>query len=499
MSLSFWADIVSYIFLAYTLILMLIYIISALVSYRVIRKHVAESSFVDFRQILTSPLSPKISIIAPAYNEALNIVDNAKSLLALEYPNFEVVIVNDGSEDETLQCLIDAYKLEKTSFIAQQQVECQEIIGVYKSRDKAVSHLTVVDKRNGGKSDALNAGINVCAGQLFACIDVDCILERDALLRMIKPFLEETDQKVIATGGVIRLANDCVIRDGRLIEINVPRNLIARAQVLEYMRAFLLSRVAWANINGLLLISGALGLFDKQTVVEAGGYSHKTVGEDLELVMRMRCMMEERKQPYAVRYIPDPLCWTEGPTSWDILGRQRNRWSRGLMGCLKFHRKVFFNPDYRVMGMISYPFWFFYEWLAPMIESLGLVFSLILWMLGTLNGSSFWLLLTTMYCYAVCLSCLAIWVDQKTYLQYRSKRDLGRLLLMALIEPFLYHPFTVYSSIQGNIDYLRGKKGWGSMTRQGLGKSASTTTSTPPTPLIPILASAYTPASITPH
>ncbi|RIV23317.1 glycosyltransferase family 2 protein [Fibrisoma montanum] len=477
--MSIWADLFTYLFLLYTLVLMLIYSASAIASYRVIRQHVAETSFVDYRQILTSPLSPKISIIAPAYNEALNIVDNAMSLLALEYPNFEVVIVNDGSKDDTLQRLIDAYKLEKTALMIQQRVECKEILGVYKAQDEAVSHLTVVDKRNGGKSDALNAGINVCSGRMIACIDVDCVLERDALLRMIKPFLEETDQKVIATGGVIRLANDCVVSDGRLIQVNVPRNLIARAQVLEYMRAFLLSRVAWAKVNGLLLISGALGLFDKQTVIEAGGYSHKTVGEDMELVMRMRRMMEERRQPYAVRYIPDPLCWTEGPSGWQILGRQRNRWTRGLMDCLKFHRKVFFNPHYRIMGLVSYPFWFFYEWLAPIVESLGLIASLLLWILGVINASSFWLLLATVYSYAVCLSCFAIWVDQKTYLQYRSKRDLGRLILMAVIEPFFYHPFTVYSSIRGNIDYLRGKKGWGSMTRQGLSKPAPAPPTTP--------------------
>ena len=474
MSSTSWADIFTYIFLFYTLTLMLIYTVCALVSYRVIRQHVAETPFVDYRQILTSPLSPKISIIAPAYNEALNIVDNAMSLLALEYPNFEVVIVNDGSKDDTLQRLIDAYKLEKTALLIQQDVECKEILGVYKSLDEAVSHLTVVDKRNGGKSDALNAGINVCAGKLFACIDVDCILERDALLRMIKPFLEETDQKVIATGGVVRLANDCVISDGRLLHIMVPRNLIARAQVLEYMRAFLLSRVAWAKINGLLLISGALGLFDKQTVIEAGGYSHHTVGEDMELVMRMRRMMEERREPDAVCYIPDPLCWTEGPSQWAVLGRQRNRWTRGLMDCLKFHRKVFFNPNYRIMGLVSYPFWFLYEWLAPIIESLGLVFSVVLWLAGGINAASFWLLLATVYSYAVCLSCLAIWVDQKTYMQYRSKRDLGRLVIMAFIEPFFYHPFTVYSSIRGNIDYLRGKKGWGSMTREGFNKTVPT-------------------------
>ena len=475
MSISFWTDVLSYIFLFYTLMLMLIYTVSAVVSYRVIRQYVAETSFVDYRQLLTSPLSPKISIIAPAYNEALNIVDNAMSLLALEYPNFEVVIVNDGSKDDTLMRLIDAYKLEKTSRLIQQNVECQEILGVYKSRDEAISHLTVVDKRNGGKSDALNAGINVCTGKLFACIDVDCVLEHDALLRMIKPFLEETDQKVIATGGVIRLANDCVVSDGRLIQINVPRNLIARAQVLEYMRAFLLSRVAWARINGLLLISGALGLFDKQTVIEAGGYSHKTVGEDMELVMRMRRMMEERRQPYAVRYIPDPLCWTEGPSQWTILGRQRNRWTRGLIDCLRFHRNVFFNPNYGIMGLVSYPFWFLYEWLAPIIEATGLIFSVVLWATGNLNTTVFWLLLAMVYSYAVCLSCLAIWVDQKTYMQYRSKRDLVRLVVIALIEPLFYHPFTVYSSICGNIDYLRGKKGWGSMTRQGLSKPVLTT------------------------
>lgn len=482
MNTIFWAHLLTNLFLVYTLVLMGIYTVSALLSYRAIRLHVAETSFVDYRQILTSPLSPKISIIAPAYNEALNIVDNAKSLLSLEYPDFEVVIVNDGSEDATLQRLIDAYKLRKTARLVLPQVNCEEILGVYQSTDRAVSNLTVVDKRNGGKSDALNAGINVCSGELFACIDVDCVLERDAMLRLIKPFLEETDRKVIATGGVIRLANDCVIQDGHLTTVNVPRSLIARAQVLEYMRAFLLSRVAWAKLNGLLLISGALGLFDKQTVIEAGGYSHKTVGEDedMELIIRMRRLMEERKQPYAVRYIPDPLCWTEGPSDWTILGRQRNRWTRGLIDSLKFHRRLLFNPRYGFMGLVSYPYWLVCEWLAPVVEVLGLVCCTIFWALGLLNAAIFWLLLTTVYSYAVCLSCIAIWVDQKMYLPYRSKRDLGRLLINAVIEPFFYHPFTVYSSIRGNIDYLRGKKGWGSMTRLGLSRSALSATALVP-------------------
>lgn len=478
---GFWYDLFTYLFLGYTLFLMGGYLVSALVSYRVIRRHIAESSFVDYRSILTSPLTPKISIIAPAYNEALNIVDNAKSLLSLEYPDFEVVIVNDGSKDDTIQRLITAYHLEKQDLAVPLRVQCREILGVYKSTERAFSHLTVVDKRNGGKSDALNAGINVCAGRLIACIDVDCVLERDALLRMIKPFLEETDRKVIATGGVIRLANDCTIEDGRLLQIRVPRSFIAAAQVLEYMRAFLLSRVYWAKVNGLLLVSGALGLFDKETVVEAGGYSHKTVGEDMELVMRMRRMMEERKQPYAVRYIPDPLCWTEGPSKWQILGRQRNRWTRGMMDSLRFHRKMFFNPAYGTTGMVSYPHWFFYEWLAPIVEALGIVYCVFLMLTGNLDYGLFFLLLVFVYTFAVFLSSLAIWVDQKTYLQYRSKRDLGRLLVVALLEPFIFHPFIVYSAIRGNIDYLRGKKGWGSMTRQGLSKTQPTPAATTPT------------------
>jgi cellulose synthase/poly-beta-1,6-N-acetylglucosamine synthase-like glycosyltransferase len=476
---GFWYDVFTYLFLAYTLFLMGGYLVSALVSYRSIRTHVAESTFVNYHHILTSPLSPKISIIAPAFNEALNIVDNAKSLLSLEYPDFEVVIVNDGSRDDTLQRLIDAYHLDHHPYDLPQRVDCREIRGVYKSREQANSHLTVVDKVNGGKSDALNAGINVCAGRLIACIDVDCVLERDALQRMIKPFLEETDRKVIATGGVIRLANDCKIEDGHLLQIRVPRSFIAAAQVLEYMRAFLLSRVYWAKVNGLLLVSGALGMFDKETVIEAGGYSRNTVGEDMELVMRMRRMMEERGQPYAVRYIPDPLCWTEGPSKWKVLGRQRNRWTRGMMDSLRFHRKMFFNPAYGTTGMVSYPHWFFYEWLAPIVEALGLLYCLVLFLTGNLDYRLFFLLLAFVYAFAVFLSSIAIWVDQKTYLQYQSKRDLIRLLLVAMAEPFFYHPFVVYSAIRGNIDYLRGKKGWGSMTRTGLSRPAPTATPTP--------------------
>src|SRR5205085_11873437 len=218
-------------------------------------------------------------------------------------------------------------------------------------------------------ADALNAGINVSKYALFAAIDVDCILEYESLLKMVKPFMEQPEkEKVIAVGGVVRIVNSCEVREGKIIRVNLPKEIIQRVQLWEYIRAFLLGRMAWSRLNGLILISGAFGAFDREIVIKAGGYDHKTVGEDMELVVRMRRYMEEQGVPYKVAYIPDPLCWTEAPATFEILGRQRNRWTRGTIETLKAHRKMFFNPNYGVLGMISYPYWLFFEFLAPLIE-----------------------------------------------------------------------------------------------------------------------------------
>ncbi len=225
--------------------------------------------------------------------------------------------------------------------------------------------LTVVDKENGGKADALNFGLNISDSEYVACIDVDCLLLEDALQKMIKPFLEATDYKVIATGGVIRIANSCTIKDGKLIDVNLPKKMLVKAQILEYLRSFLLGRMAWSRLNGLLVISGAFGLFDKKIAIEVGGYNTNTVGEDMELIVRMRRVMEEQKRKYKVAYIPDPLCWTEAPDNYKIFVSQRNRWTRGTIETLRMHRKVGFNPKYRSLGLMSYPYWLIFEGLAP--------------------------------------------------------------------------------------------------------------------------------------
>ena len=257
---------------------------------------------------MKSSISPSISIIAPAYNETLNIVENVRSLLSCHYVNYDVIIVNDGSKDDSLQKLIEAYDLVKIDYEINNQIPTKPLReGIFKSTNPAFEKLIIVDKENGGKADALNMGLNISTNKYVACIDVDCLLLEDALQKLVKPFLESTDKKVIAAGGVIRIANSCTIKDGKLIDVNFPKNAIVQGQILEYLRAFLLGRMAWSRLNGLLVISGAFGLFDKKIALEVGGYDTKTVGEDMEIIVRMRRYMEEKKVKYKVAYIPDPL------------------------------------------------------------------------------------------------------------------------------------------------------------------------------------------------
>lgn len=433
------------------------------------KKYMHKNTFTDYRLLASSPHAPTVSILAPAYNEGATIIENVRSLLSLYYSNLEVLIINDGSKDDSLQKLIDAYELEKIDFNVYYRIPTKEVRGIYKSKNPVYKKLVVIDKVNGGKADALNVGINVSANDYIVCIDVDCILEQDSVLKMIKPFLEETDRHIIASGGVVRIANSCEIQDGRLIKVHLPQNYWARVQSLEYIRAFILGRMAWARLNGLLLISGAFGAFDKEVAIAAGGYNHNTVGEDMELIVRMRRYMEERKLPYKVTYIPDPLCWTEAPTTAKILGRQRNRWTRGTIETLKFHKIMFFNPRYHMLGMLSYPYWFFFEMLAPLIEFVGFFVFLALSVLGLISWNMFIALFVFIICFGYMYSAFAAFMEVTTYNMYRRRTDMMKLLLTALTEPFVFHPFGVWSAIKGYIDILRKKKSWGEMTRQGFG------------------------------
>jgi cellulose synthase/poly-beta-1,6-N-acetylglucosamine synthase-like glycosyltransferase/phosphoglycerol transferase MdoB-like AlkP superfamily enzyme len=454
--------------LIYSLVLLSFYIFIGIYSTGEIRKYLRRNSFADFRVLAASEHLPGLSIIAPAYNEAANIVENVRSMLSIHYNTLELIIVNDGSKDDSLQKLIEAYDLYKTNIFINEQIPTKKVKGVYKSNIPVFNKLIVVDKENGGKADALNVGINLASYGYFVCVDVDCILEQDALLKMIKPFLEETKVRVIASGGVIRIANDCKIENGRLVEINLPKKFLPRMQTLEYIRSFLLGRMAWSRLNGLLLISGAFGAFDKEIVIKCGGYSVDTVGEDMELIVRMRRYMEENKLPYKITYIPDPLCWTEAPASYKILGRQRNRWTRGTIETLRMHKIMFFNPRYGVLGMVSYPYWFFFEFLAPVIEFVGICVFIVFAFLGLVQWSTFFILLGCILLFGFLYSVFAILMEVLTYNQYKDKKDIFKLIETAFLDPFIFHPFVVLSALKGNIDYLRKNHSWGEMTRQGL-------------------------------
>ncbi|MGC4039146.1 MAG: glycosyltransferase [Chitinophagaceae bacterium] len=460
-------DFFTYAVLIYSIVLLLFYLFIAVYSIGETKKYIRKNSFTDYSIMAVSENTPSISILAPAYNEGATIIENVRSLLSIHYNNMELIVVNDGSKDDSLQKLINAYELEKTPQLITEYIATKPVRAVYKSTNPVYKKLIVVDKENGGKADALNVGVNVAHNEYIVCIDVDCILEQDAMLKLVKPFLEEKEKRVIATGGVVRIANSCEIKDGKITKINLPEDFLPRVQTLEYIRAFLLGRMAWSRLNGLLLISGAFGAFDRDIVIKAGGYNHHTVGEDMELVVRMRRYMEEQKLPYKVAYIPDPLCWTEAPSSFKILGRQRNRWTRGTIETLKMHRKMFFNPKYGVLGLVSYPYWFFFEFMAPLIEFTGFIAFLFFALMGLMDWSFFFALVAFIFCFGFLYSVFAILMEVLTYNQYKKRKDIFNLLLTAFLEPFIFHPFVVWSAIKGNIDLMQKKKSWGEMTRKG--------------------------------
>ncbi|WP_346985178.1 sulfatase-like hydrolase/transferase [Chryseobacterium sp. POE27] len=464
-------EVVIWLYILYGTAIVIIYGWVGIYAFGAVLRYKKENVFTDYSIIASNPNAPVFSVLAPAYNEGMTIVENVRSLLSLYYHNLEIIIINDGSKDDSMQKLIEAYDLECVSYFVQGKIETNKIRGIYKSKNLAFNKLLVVDKENGGKADALNVGINVSSGQYLVCIDVDCILEQDAILKLAKPFLEETDKKIIACGGVIRLANNCVIEDGKVVSVNMPKTLLGRTQALEYIRAFVLGRMAWSRASGLILISGAFGVFDRKIVLECGGYDRKTVGEDMELVVRMRKYMEERNEPYEVLTIPDPLCWTEVPETKDILKKQRNRWMRGTIETLWKHRKMMFNPKYKKLGMISLPYWFFFEFLGPLVEFSGYFVFIIFLLLGLISWPFFFVLFALVLSLGFLYSVYGILVDMLSYQVYSKRKDFFALIGTAFSEPFYFHPITVRAGVNGFVDYFKKSHGWGEMTRQGFNQN----------------------------
>jgi cellulose synthase/poly-beta-1,6-N-acetylglucosamine synthase-like glycosyltransferase len=417
----------------------------------------------SLRRTVRSPLAPGISVVVPAYNEAAGIIDSVRSLLALEYPRFEVVVVNDGSLDETLESLVKAFDLVQAQRPTPPFLPHQRVRGVYAPR--AQLSLLVLDKENGGKADALNAGINFARHPLVCAIDADSMLEQDALVKTATPFVDDPDRTIVS-GGLVRIANGCRIDLGRVVEARLPRTVLPMFQVIDYLRGFFGARPGWSAINSLLIVSGAFGLFRRDAVIAAGGYRADTVGEDIELITRLHRAMHELRRPYRITYVPDPVCWTEAPETARVLRRQRRRWQRGSIETLLLHRRMLSNPRYRGVGLAALPSLLLFEILGPLIELSGYVVAIVAWATGAVDWHVFALFLAIAVLYGLILSLGAIALEDATFSRHPGWDKLGRILVFAVLETLGFRQLVLLWRLQGYWPVFR-PGGWGPMDRRG--------------------------------
>ena len=411
-----------------------------------------------------SDLALPISVIAPAYNEELSIVQSVKALLALEYPEHEVIVVNDGSKDDTLGQLLrgfDMYEVHKTQIA---KLERTEIFATYSSR--RFPNLLVVDKQNGRKADAVNAGIGFAQTPLVCVIDSDSIIEPDGLLRAVEPFMY-SDESLVAVGGAIRIANGCTIKGGSLQKIGIAKEMVPRFQIVEYLRAFLMNRVANAHTGTLMLISGAFGLFRRSTLVAMGGYRHDTVGEDLELVVRMHRYMRDHDQKYRMAFVPDIVCWTEAPSALAGLDNQRARWQQGALETLQRHRRMIGNPRYGRIGLVAMPQIVLEDILGPPAELLGYLILPAAALLGLLDPVVALAFFFVSVVFGCALSVGTLVLEEQQLRRTPNAQDLLRIGIAALIENFGYRQINLWYRIAGIRRFFRGDTTWASVPRQG--------------------------------
>jgi cellulose synthase/poly-beta-1,6-N-acetylglucosamine synthase-like glycosyltransferase len=415
-----------------------------------------------WRRVLASPLAPRVSVIVPAYNEEKSIATTVRSLLALLYPNLELVVVDDGSADRTLQVLISEFELSPIHPVYQKTITTKPVRAIYRSSFE--SRLVVVDKENGRKADAINVGINIASGELVCTIDADTLISPDALQHLVAPFL--ADDRTAAIGGTVRLTNDSVIRAGRVDQQRAPRNWLAGVQAVEYTRAFLVGRVGWNLLGGNLIISGAFGVFRRELLLEVGGYEHNTIGEDMEVIARLRRRGYEVGAPVRVEFSPDPVAWTEVPESLRSLARQRNRWYRGLLDVLARHKTMLFNPRYRSAGLMGMPYYLIVEALAPMLELVGITGLAVGFATGNLGVGTLEVIAFA-YMMGAVVSILALMFDECAYHSYRGPVDRLLLCWYAVTEQIFYRPMNLVWRLWGLILRFRGRLEWGDMHRAG--------------------------------
>ena len=402
-----------------------------------------------------------VSILVPAYNEEVTIMDSVESLLKLDYRLYEVIVVDDGSKDNTAQVLIDHFHMKPVTRPIRLAIPCKPIEAIYEAPGTKVK-LTLIRKANGGKGDALNVGINASQYPYFICIDADSMLQRDSLERIIQPAMEDDD--IVAVGGLIRVAQ-CIREEEGVLTYHLPWNFIASMQVMEYDRSFLASRILLDGFNGNLIISGAFGLFKKDVVVAAGGYATNTLGEDMELVAKLHVYCRNNLQRYSIRYEPNAVCWSQAPSSLKDLMKQRRRWHQGLFQCLTRYSFICCRPRYGFVGSASYLYYLLYELYSPIIEVAGLGVTVLAGIVGLLN---FPFMIRFHLLFAIYGSILSITAFfQRIYTQNLriSRQDIVRACAMCVVENVFFRFVLDFVRFMALIRYRATKNSWGQIKR----------------------------------
>ncbi len=454
-----------WLFLFYFLGLNTLYLSLNVVAAFVIR-NAGDGRIDNLMPTFSAGMEPGISVIVPAYNEEANISISIHSMMQLNYPDFEIVIVNDGSKDKTLAVLIAEFEFKEFPAAYHLAIDVKPVKAVYRSI--RYPQLVLIDKANGGKADAVNAGINMAKHALFCAVDADSILDVNALRGVAAPFME--DRSVIAVGGMVRIANGSHIVRGYLQKVAMAENWIARLQVIEYLRAFLFGRLGWTPTNSLLIISGAFGLFRRTTVIEVSGYRHTAIGEDMDLVIRLHGHMREQKIPYKVVYVPRPICWTEAPETLKVLRGQRIRWQRGLLDSLWESRHLMFKRGSGAVGWLSIPLFLIFEACGPLLEAIGVLVLLISVLTGLLSLPAFIILMAATLTMGFLLSASALLMEESHFNLYPKPKDLLIMIGMVFIENLGYRQLNAWWRVVGTYRWLtRAPNTWGDMPRKGLG------------------------------
>jgi cellulose synthase/poly-beta-1,6-N-acetylglucosamine synthase-like glycosyltransferase len=465
--------------LAYFAVLNLLYALFGYLGLRSVIVYSRELPRVALKDLLERDFYKPVSILVPAFNEEVGIVPSVRSLLSLHYPEFEVVVANDGSSDRTLPVMIEAFALVEVPQIYRRKLDTVTVRRVFRSLRHP--NLTVIDKENGGRADALNAAVNLARYPLVCQVDADSLLDAEALLRASRLFIE--DETVMAVGGTVRPMNGAVVREGQVVEMRLPRKWIERFQVLEYVRAFFTGRAGWSRFGALLIISGAFGVFRREAVLDAGGYATDTVTEDMELVMRLHQRYRQAGTPYRIIFTPDPICWTEVPSDLRTLRKQRNRWHRGLMETLWRYRRMTLNPRYGAVGMVGMPYFWLFEALSPVIEVTGYLLLPIMFVLGIAEPSFVALFVVLALLYGILLSEMAVGIETMLLSRYPRVRDRLMLFAAAFLEFLGYHQILAVERLVSMFQIRRKRGIWGQMRRIGAGQVVRETVGEAPAPV----------------